>query len=83
MLSAAVSQFDFCAHRGQQFARGFDVPNLWDIFQDDGFVGEQRRGHSRQRCVLGAADANCSQQRSAATDYKFVHIEIVPVLMKP
>ena len=83
MLCAAVSQFDFGAHRGQQFARGFNVAHLRDIFQDDGFFGEQGGGHGRQRGVLGAADANCPQQRIAAANYKFVHIEIVPVLMKP
>ena len=73
MLRAAVSQFDFRAHGGQQFARGFNVAHLRDIFQNDGFVGEQGRGHGRQRGILGAADANCSQQRIAAANYKLVH----------
>ena len=73
MLRATVSQLDFRAHGGKKAARGFDVANLRDIFQNDRFIGEQGSGHGRQSCVLGAADADCSQQRIAAADYKFVH----------
>ena len=77
MLRPSVTQFDFGAHGGQQFAGGLDVAHLRNIFQDDGFFSEQGRGHGRQGGVLGAADANCSQQRIAAANYKFVHLEII------
>ena len=73
MLGAAVSQFDFGAHGGQQFARGFDVAHLRNIFQNDRLFGEQGGGHGGQGGVLGAADANCPQQRIAAANHKFVH----------
>ncbi len=73
MLGATVSQFDFCAHGGEQLARGFDVAHLRDVFEDDRLVGEERGGHARQGGVLGAADLNCSEQWIAAANYEFVH----------
>ena len=73
MLRPSVSQFDFGAHGSQQFAGGFNVAYLRDIFQDDWFFGEQGSSHGRQRGVLGAADPDCPQQRIAAANYKFVH----------
>ena len=78
MLRPSVAQFDFGAHGGQQLAGGFDVAHLRNIFQDDWLVGEQGSGHGRQSGILGAADANRAQQRIAAANDKFIHIEILP-----
>src|SRR5439155_17813576 len=80
MLSATVSQFDFSAHGSQEFARSFDIAHLWNIFQNDWLVGQQGGGHSGQGSVLGAADADCSQQRIAPSDYKLVHSETVLIV---
>jgi hypothetical protein len=77
MLGASETEFDFGTHRGQEFARGFYVAHLGDVFQDDWFFGEQSGGHGGQGGVLGAADAHCSQQRIAAADYEFIHFEVV------
>ena len=82
MLRPAISEFNFRAHCGQEFARGLDVPHLRNIFQNDGLIGEQGSGHRRQRSILGSANTNCSQQRIAAADYEFVHSKIIPVVMK-
>src|SRR5208283_901762 len=78
MLGAAVSQFDFGAHGGEEFAGGFDVAHLRDVFENNRFVGEQGGGHGRERGVLGAADADGTEQRIAAANYKLIHTEIVP-----
>ncbi len=73
MLGPAVSQLDLGAHRRQQFARGFNVAHLRNIFQNDRLFRKQGRGHGRQRGILGAADPNCPQQRIAPADHKLVH----------
>src|SRR5713226_9477555 len=73
MLRPAVSQFDLGAHGRQQLACGFNVAYLRNVFQNDRFFREQGGGHGWQGGVLGSADPNCSQQRIAAADYKFVH----------
>ena len=73
MLGAAISQFDFGAHGGKQFAGGLNVAHLRNVFQNDRLFREQGSGHRRQRGVLGAADANRPQQRIAAANHKFVH----------
>ena len=73
MLGASVAEFDFGAHGGEQVARGLDVANLRNVFQDDRFVGEQGGGHAGKRGVLGAADANCAQQRLSAANYELIH----------
>ena len=36
VLGAAVAEFDFGAHGGEQVARGFDVADLGNVFEDDG-----------------------------------------------
>ncbi len=79
MLRPSVSQLDFGAHRRQQLAGGFNVAHLRNIFQNDRLFREQGRGHGRQRGILGAADANCPQQRIAAADHKLIHT--APILM--
>ncbi len=73
MLRAAIAEFDFRAHRCQQFALGLDVANLGNVFQDDGLVGEQGRRHGRQCGVLRTADTNGAQQRISAANHKLVH----------
>jgi hypothetical protein len=50
---------------------------LRDIFQDDRFIGKQSSSHGWQGCVFSAADANRPEQRVAAANYKFIHIDIV------
>ena len=35
MLGASIAKFNFRAHGGEQIARGVNVTNLRDIFQDD------------------------------------------------
>ena len=73
MLRAAIAEFDFGAHGGQQLALGLDVAHLGNVFQDDRLVGEQGRRHGRQRGILRAADAHRAQQRIAAANHKLVH----------
>ena len=73
VLRAAVAEFDFRAHGGEQLARGFDVAHLRNVFQNDRLFGEQSRSHGGQRGILGAADANRAEQRIAAANYKFIH----------
>ena len=73
MLRPSVPQFDLRPHRRQQLARGLDVAHLRNVFENDRLFREQRRGHRRQRGILGAADANRPQQRIPAANYKFIH----------
>jgi hypothetical protein len=77
VLGAAVSEFDFGAHGRQELASSLNVADLGNVFEDYRFVGQQSRGHGRERGILGAADANCSEQGIAAANYEFVHIDIV------
>ena len=73
MLRAPVAEFDIGAHRRQQAALGLDVTHLRNVFQNDRLIGEQGRGHRRQRSVLCAADAHGPQQRIAAAYYELIH----------
>ena len=77
VLGASVAEFDFGAHGGQQAALGFDVAHLGNVFEDDGFGGEQSGSHGRQRGVFSAADADGAEQRIASANDKLVH-EISP-----
>ncbi len=45
MLGAPVTEFDFSSHGREQLARGFDVADLGNIFQDHRFFGEESSGH--------------------------------------
>lgn len=73
MLGASEAEFDFGTHGGEKLARGFDVADLRDVLEDDGFVGEQGGGHAGKGSVLGAADANGAEQGVAAADDELVH----------
>ena len=73
VLGASVAEFDFGAHGGQQAAFGFDVAHLGNVFENDGFGGEQSGGHGRQRGVFSAADADGAEQRIASANDKLVH----------
>ena len=68
VLGAPVAEFDLSAHGSQQPALGLDIAHLRNIFQDHRLVGEQGRGHGRQRGVFGAADSDRTQQRIAAAN---------------
>ena len=80
MLRAAEAELDFRSHCSQQLAFGFDITHLRNVFQNHRLFSEQSRGHSRQRGVLGSADANCPQQRVAAANYEFIHMQKIPVM---
>ena len=73
MMRAAIAQFHFCAHGGQQLAGGFDVAYIGDIFQHHRFVGKQGRRHGRQSGIFCPRNAHRPQQRIAAANYKFIH----------
>ena len=73
VLGASVAEFDFGAHGGEQVARGLDVADLRNVFEDDGLVGEQGGGHAGERGVFRAADADGAEQRLSAADYELVH----------
>jgi hypothetical protein len=73
MLGAAVAEFDFGSHGGEEVARSFNVAYLRNVFEDDRFVGEQGSGHAGKRSVFSAADADGAEQRFTAADYEFIH----------
>ena len=47
MLGAPITEFDFSSHGREQLARGFNVADLGNIFQDHRFFGEEGSGHRR------------------------------------
>ena len=73
VVGASVAEFDFGTHGGEQPARGLDVADLRNVFENDLFVGEQSGGHARERSVFSAADSNGAEQRIAAANNKLVH----------
>ncbi len=73
MLGAAVSEFDFGSHGGKQFARGLNVADLRDVFQDDRIFGEQGGRHRRQGRVFCPADANGAEEWISTANYEFIH----------
>ena len=73
VVGASVAKFDFGAHGGQQVARGLNVADLGNVFEDDGLIGEQGGGHAGQRGIFGSADADGAEQRLSAADYELVH----------
>src|SRR5271157_412525 len=73
VLGASVAEFDFGAHGGQQIARGLNVADLRNVFEDDGLIGEQGCGHAGKGSVFGAADADGAEQRLSAADDELVH----------
>ena len=73
MLSAAIAEFDFAAHGGEQLALSLDVLDLGNVFEDDLVFGEDGGGHAGQGRVFCAADADGAKQRIAAANYEFIH----------
>ena len=49
VLGASVAEFDLGAHGGEQVARGLNVADLGNVFEDDRLVGEQSGGHAGER----------------------------------
>src|SRR6266478_5356250 len=78
MLGAAVAEFDFGSHGGEEVARSLNVAYLRNVFENDRFVGEQGSGHAGKRSVFSAADADGAEQRFAAADDEFIHREMSP-----
>src|ERR1700680_4224144 len=78
VLGASVAELDFGAHGGQQVARGLDVTNLGNIFENDGLIGEQGSGHAGERGIFGATDANGTEQGLSAAKDELVHELSVP-----
>ncbi len=68
MMGAAITEFDFGSHGGEQAAGGFDVAHLRDVFQDDSIFGKQSCSHAGKGGILRAADAHCAQEWGAAAD---------------
>src|ERR1035438_269450 len=73
VMSASVAELDFGAHGSEQVARGLNVADLRNVFEDNGLVGEQGGGHAGKRGILCAADADCAEQRLSAADDELVH----------
>ncbi len=77
VLGASVAEFDLGAHRGEKVARGLDVADLGNVFEDDGLVGEERGGHAGERGIFCAADADGAEEWLSAADYELVHEEVL------
>jgi len=73
VMGASVTEFDLGSHGGEKIAGGLDVSYLRNVFEDDGFVGEQGGGHAGKRGIFCAADVDGAEQRLAAADDEFVH----------
>jgi hypothetical protein len=79
VLGTPVAELHFSAHSSKKLACCLDVSNLWDVFENNGFVGKQSSRDTRQSRVFRAADADSAKQWLTAPDDEFVH-EWVPVL---
>jgi hypothetical protein len=64
---------DLAAELAQELGHGRHVLQLRDVLERAGPAGQERRGHHRQRGVLGAADGDVSNQAAAAFDDDLVH----------
>src|SRR6266568_3861656 len=64
---------DVRANVFEQPPLGDDVTHIRNIVQRDRFGGENRRGHTRQRRVLGATNRHATLNRISAANTKFVH----------
>src|SRR5579864_9450094 len=73
MVGASVAEFDFGSHGREKVARGLNVANLRDVFEDDRLVSEQGSGHAGKGGIFCAADADRAEQRLTAANYEFVH----------
>ncbi len=78
VLGASVAEFDIGAHGSEKVAGGLNVADLRNVFQNDGFVGEQGGCHARQCGIFCAADVDGAEQRLAAADDEFIHEFGVP-----
>src|SRR6267154_6105960 len=79
MMGTSVAEFHLGSHRDQKLALSLDVAHVGDILQDDGLIRKKSGGHGRQRGILGAADANGSEQGIATADHKLVHwVRLLP-----
>ncbi len=76
MMSAPIAEFDLGAHRRQQLTSGFDIANLRNVFERDGFFREQSRRHARKSSVFCSTDANGAKQRGSTADDQFIHDEL-------
>jgi hypothetical protein len=73
VMGASVAQFDLGAHGGEKVARSLNVPDLWNVLEDDRFVSQQSGSHAGKGGIFGAADTDGAEQRLAAADYEFIH----------
>ena len=73
MLRAAISELNLSAHGDQQLALRFDVADLGNVFENDFIFGEDGGGHAGKGGVLGAGDADRTEQRIAAANDKLIH----------
>jgi hypothetical protein len=54
VVGGAGTQFDLRTHRYEQFALGFDVADLGNVFERDFVFSKDGGGHAGERGVLGA-----------------------------
>ena len=73
MLGAAVAEFDFCAHGGEEFAFCFYVVDLGNVFKGDFVFGENGSGHAGKRGVFCSRDTDGADEGIAATNDEFIH----------
>src|SRR3954462_5176052 len=79
MVRASIAKLDLGTHGDEELALGLNVPDVRNIFEDNGFIRKNGGGHRRESCVLGAADANGPEQRISAADNKLVHwVRLLP-----
>ncbi len=74
MLGAAVAEFDFGTHAGEQFALGLNVMDLRDVFEDDLVFGQDGGGHAREGGVFSSGDFDGAEKGVAAAYYELVHL---------
>ena len=72
-----VRAFHAAAHVREKLGHGDDVAHVRNIFESDGFAGEQRRGHRRQRGIFRAADSDCAFELASALNFESIH-RLVP-----
>ncbi len=74
VLGAAVAELDFGAHRDEEFALGFDVLHLRDVFEDELVFGEDGGGHAGERGVFGSGNFDGAEKGIAAAYNKLIHV---------
>ena len=73
MLRTAISKLHLGTHGDQQLALRFDIANLWNVLENDLILGENGGSHAGKSGVLGAGDADRTEQRIAAANDKLFH----------